>query len=404
MRTRRWPIFALIGMIATVAATGCGSDGSGSGPAPSATPSPSPTATSRPRLFALATHPTHEKPDDFTPRTTVLLVSDDLGESWQALADTGLAPTTLAFDFADAEHGVAVGLYAAQRTFDGGRTWTTQLDDPRRPPGEFLSLGAVQLDASADASVLGSVVAPGGVGATGYESWQLPADGSAPRRGEVSGRPLAAIRSMCSTSHGVGVAVGSYVFEKLLSAYGTTLGSDGGGAWHLLEEVDAGHLTWAGAACAGERDLWRVGTAFTGPGQTPVLFAPAVTHSEDGGATWSGPANVTDLGLTGTAAAAFTDRETGWLCGSDASGPVIVHTTDAGVSFARQALPGKHAASCSSLAFATERIGIVGGSAFDQETEATIPYLAFTTDGGTIWRAASLPDGLEYIRGVDATP
>ena len=404
MRTERCSIFFLIGMITTVAAAGCGSDGSGSGPAPSATPSPSPTATSRPRLLALATHPTHEKPDDFTPRTTVLLVSDDLGESWQALADTGLAPTTLAFDFADAEHGVAVGLYAAQRTSDGGRTWTTQLDDPRRPPGEFLSLGAVQLDASGDASVLGSVVGPGLAGATGYESWQLPADGSAPRRGEVSGQPRAAIRSMCLTSSGIGVAVGSYVFDKLLSAYGTTLGSDGGGAWHLIDDVVAGHFTWTGAACAGERDLWRVGTAFTGPGQQPILFGPAVTHSEDGGATWTGPANLADLGLTGVAAAAFANREAGWLCGSDASGPVIVHTTDAGATFALQALPGKHAATCSSLAFANDRIGIVGGRAFEPETGARIPYLAFTTDGGTTWRAASLPDGLDDIRGVDATP
>ena len=83
---------------------------------------------------------------------------------------------------------------------------------------------------------------------------------------------------------------------------------------------------------------------------------------------------------------------------------MIVHTTDAGATFALQALPGKHAATCSSLAFANDRIGIVGGRAFEPETGARIPYLAFTTDGGTTWRAASLPDGLDDIRGVDATP
>ncbi|MBM4244017.1 MAG: hypothetical protein FJ148_09400 [Deltaproteobacteria bacterium] len=333
----------------------------------------------------------------------VLLVSDDLGESWQALADTGLAPTALAVDFADAEHGVAVGWVAAQRTFDGGRTWITQLDDPRRPPAAFVSLAAVQVDARGDASVVGNVVYPRQDGASGYESWRLPADGSAPIRGEVSGQPLAAIRSMCLTSRGAGVAVGSYVREKLLATYGTTLGSsDGGASWNLLEDVTAGSVTWAGAACAGESDLWRVGTGSTGVGQLPVLFGPAVTHSEDGGATWSGPANVADLGLTGTTAAAFADRRTGWLCGADARGPVIVHTTDAGASFARQTLPEAYSASCSRLAFADDRIGIVGGSALDRQSGLKVPYLAFTTDGGATWRAASLPDGLEEIRDVDA--
>jgi len=401
---------AIVGMTVALAVAGCGSDGPGAGPGPTLGPTPgarpTPTpATATPRLWALATRATAPDQGPSTPRTTVLLVSDDRGESWQVLDGTGLAPTALAIDFVDAVHGVAVGLYAAQRTSDGGRTWTTQLDDPRRPPDAFLRLTGVQLADDGGATVLGSVVGPARDAALGYETWRLPADGATAVPGAVVASPVAAIESMCLTPRGAGVAVGSMVDERTLATWATTLGTDDGGAsWRLVEQIERGNGVWSGTACAGERDLWRFGTFSTGPMQLPVLFAAAASHSEDGGVTWDGPAAVGGLGLTSATAGAFADRRTGWVCGADASGPAMLHTSDAGASFVRQTLP-EGAGSCTTLAVAADGLGLAGGRGRSPQSGAPQgASLVVTTDGGATWRTAVLPDGLDEIRDVDVTP
>jgi len=330
----------------------------------------------------------------------VLLVSEDLGETWQELPEGGLAPTVLRVDFADDARGVATGLFVAQRTDDGGRSWTTQLADPRRPPDDYLSLGTVQVDESGTAVALGTVLRPNVVYAEGYEVWRLPANGSTPQRGEVAATARAPIGSMCLTSAGIGVAAGSTPLTRLGTADTTTLGSDDGGAtWSPLDETVSGHGGWLGTACAGERDLWRFGSAWLGG----TSFAGVILHSEDGGATWARPVGIDDLGLTTVTAGAFADRRTGWLCAADENGPVVLRTDDAGETFVRQTLPAELAGPCSDIVFADERLGVLGGAMVAADTRTLRPYVAFTTDGGATWRSAVLPAGLAEIRDVDAT-
>lgn len=402
MRARHLLLTVLLGLLAGLSAIGCGGSDGGSSeptPQPSVAPSPAPTETPAPRLWVLATL---DESDPLARPRTVLLYSDDMGGSWLSLADSGLAATTTAIDFLDSARGVAVGGSTAQRTSDGGRTWTTQIQDRRQAPEPYLDLIGVQLDPSGTASVVGNIVDPNFLNAAGYAAWRLPADGSSPEKATISGEPLAALGSMCMTSSGVGFATGSFRFSMALVAYGTTLGtSDGGASWSVIGSIENGGVGWAGTACAGERDFWRFGISSTGGVILPSPSSAVLDHSVDGGATWTGPASVgTSSGAT---AGAFVDRSTGWICcGSSDGGPTMLHTSDAGDSFSPQVLPAG-VTDVGGIAFLDERVGVAGGVGIDDTTSAATLLVIVTSDGGASWSKAALPAGLSGVQDVDVT-
>ena len=401
MRARHLLLTALLGLLAGLSAVACGSSDGGAGaPTPQPSVAPSPTATPAPRLWVLATL---DDPDPFARPRTVLLYSDDIGASWRSLADSGLADTTTSIDFLDSVRGVAVGGPTAQRTSDGGRTWTTQIQDQRQAPDPFLVLVGVHLDPSGTASVLGNVIDERYLNASGYAAWRLPADGSPPDRATISGSPIAALGSMCLTPSGVGVATGSFRFSMALVSYGTTLGtSDGGASWSVIDSIDRGAVAWYGTACAGERDLWRFGNFSTGGVILPSPSSGVVDHSVDGGATWTGPANLGTSTGAFLASGAFVDRSTGWISGSSDAGPIVLHTSDAGESFSSQVLPAG-VTGVGSIAFLDERFGLAGASGIDGTTSAATPLVIVTSDGGASWSAAALPAGVSGVQDVDVT-
>ena len=387
-----------IGLLFGVIAGGCG--GSGSEPTPSPSPSPAPPRVAR--LWLLATA---DDPDATAPARPVLLRSDDLGATWQSLADGGLAESTTAIDFRDAEHGVAAGGTVAQRTDDGGRTWITQIDDPRRAPDPHLVLVGVHIDPPGTASALGNVIDDRYVDAAAYESYVLAPDGSPAQRTGRDTTALAPLVSMCVTASGYGFAVGGFRFTMANLAYSTTLGTvDGGVTWGLLDTISRGAVTWYQASCAGERDFWRFGwVAAGGPFDPPSAGSQTIEHSLDGGITWDGPVDRTGIGASLLGAASFVNRETGWFCSADDSGPLVLHTADAGATFVRQPLPLDTAAGLSSISFLTDRIGAVAGSTRD-DGGRIVPLVLVTTDGGSTWTRASSPPGTSYTMALDVVP
>jgi photosystem II stability/assembly factor-like uncharacterized protein len=134
----------MVAMIPVIAVLGCGSGGHSDRPSPSPSgaatpivsptptsePTPTPSTTARARLFVLA----NAESTAFVRKR--LIYSDDLGDAWEIPRNSGLSDDTVAFAFSDREHGVAVGGSIAQRTSDGGRTWTTQLRDIGSPPDD----------------------------------------------------------------------------------------------------------------------------------------------------------------------------------------------------------------------------------------------------------------------------
>lgn len=402
MNARR-PIGSLVALrlLLALVASACGG-GSGSDPEPTPTPGPSPTPAREARLWVLAAV---ADPDPAARPPAVLLFSDDLGATWQSLADSGLAGTTTAFDFLDANLGVAVGGQVAQRTSDGGRTWTTVIDDPREPTGDHLSLAGVQLDEAGTAIMLGNVVNDNFLNASYYESYRLPADGSAVEQKRVDADGLARIQSMCTTLRGVGVGVGGFRFSTALLAYSTTLGTrDAGATWQSWETISGGGLTWYGTACAGEQDLWRFGGAYSPLGPAPTASF-VIDHSDDGGRTWDAPVDRDAIGGEPLSAGFFVDRSTGWFAGARGSAPLILHTTDAGATLAPQAMPAGVTGGLGAIAFVNERVGIAGGSTVaSSQTGGSVPLILVTRDGGAAWTVATLPAGLSYVLAVDATP
>ena len=388
-----------IGFLFGVIASGCG--GSGSEPTPSPLPSPAPTRVARLWLLAAV-----DDTDPAAPPRVVLLRSDDLGATWLSLADSGLAESTIAIDFRDAEHGVAAGGTVAQRTDDGGRTWLTQLDDPRRAPYPYLVLVGVHVDPSGTATTLGNVIDDRYVNAAAYESYVLAADGSPAQRTGRYTTALAPLVSTCVTASGHGLAVGGFRFTTANLAYSTTLGTlDGGATWDVLDEISGGGATWYGAACGGEQDFWRFGFVLVGGGPfgPPPATGLTIDHSIDGGLTWDGPVDRAGIGAASLSAGSFVDRETGWFCGWDDGGPVVLHTTDAGATLVRQPLPAGIIGDLSSISFLSDRIGAAAGSASGADGRS-VPLVLVTTDGGSTWMRASSPPGTSYTMELDIVP
>src|SRR5262249_39647379 len=159
------------------------------------------------------------------------------------------------------------GATQAQRTEDGGHTWTTQLNDDRTAPENHLSLADVRIDDSGAAVTFANILDDNFLNVTGNEVWLLPADGSAAQRGQGGPGGVAPIYSMCVVAGGVGVAAGSFRFSMALVAVDTVfVSADAGSSWKLDPQLSTtnGAVSWGGTACNGASDLWVVGTSSTG--------------------------------------------------------------------------------------------------------------------------------------------
>lgn len=403
MKARRSSIASSLGLLVVLAAAACGG-GSSSDPqatsTPGPSPSPSPTPVREARLWVLASL---ADPDPLARPPAVLLYSDDLGATWQSLADSGLDGTTTAFDFLDASRGVAVGGGIVQSTTDGGRTWTTEFTDPSDPTGNHLELTGVQFDSSGTAIMLANAASDSYLNASSYVSFRLPADGAPIEKNRVDAEGGARIGSMCTTASGVGIGVGGFRFSIADLAYSTTLGTrDAGASWQVWDTISGGGLTWYGTACAGEQDLWRFG--FAHRTLDPSLGGFVIDHSEDGGRTWAGPVDRDAIGSGDLAAASFTDRSTGWFAGARDAAPLILYTTDAGATLVAQATPAGVSGGLGAIAFIDDRVGVAGGSFLDPVASRIAPLILVTRDGGEAWTIASIPPGLSTVVDVDVTP
>lgn len=111
---------------------------------------------------------------------------------------------------------------------------------------------------------------------------------------------------------------------------------------------------------------------------------PFVRRSQDGGLSWS-------VGLDRAGGEVFgidfVDRQTGWAVGGEINGPIVLHTSDAGVTWIDQARNGLgRPGVLRAVAFADAHHGVVvGGEDFSG------PPIAFLTrDAGEHWVAAPI--------------
>ena len=165
-----------------------------------------------------------------------------------------------------------------------------------------------------------------------------------------------------------------------------------------------GSLTFRLAAMA----VAMFGFGFLLVGGGPFGPSPAtgltIDHSIDGGLTWDGPVDRAGIGAASLSAASFVDRETGWFCGGDDDGGLLVlHTTDAGATLVRQPLPAGIIGGLSSISFLSDRIGAAAGSARGADGRS-VPLVLVTTDGGSTWLRASSAPGTSYTMALDIVP
>jgi photosystem II stability/assembly factor-like uncharacterized protein len=153
----------------------------------------------------------------------------------------------------------------------------------------------------------------------------------------------------------------------------------------------------------GEQDFWRFGLLLGGPFGPSPATGSTIDHSIDGGLTWDAPVDRAGIGAASLSAASFVDRETGWFCGLDDGGLLVLHTTDAGATLVRQPLPAGIIGGLSSISFLSDRIGAAAGSARGADGRS-VPLVLVTTDGGSTWTRASSPPGTSYTMALDIVP
>ncbi len=321
---------------ALVAAVGCG-DGGGSGndngnpdPTSTATPGVAPTATSQstpvPRANAWSVGARSE-PGRIDG---IILRSSDAGAHWTETlsvegADFG------GVSFGDASRGWVVGFSGGSgeilRSDDSGLTWESQRAAVRLD--DTFSLHAVQalsvdrvVAVGGGAPIQGTGNAPSLIlrtddaGATWTVAPITPGGGGDPTRTRLT--------SLCITSSGAGIAVGSGTTSVLAART-----SDNGLSWTdvtaLVQGSSAGELF--DVACLGD-EFW-----ITTNGETFVRY------SADGGTTWRDTLPVElDEGIVGIDTPA---PGVAVAVGVDAMNqPLITRTEDAGVTWTRQPIEG----------------------------------------------------------------
>ncbi len=280
------------------------------------------------------------------------------GTLWHTSDGATWAPRTLPtdrllmdVDFADTEHGWAVGQSGAiVHTDDGGATWTTQ--------------------ASGSTALLGLIDAP-----TASDGWALGV--------RVVKRPRPTLKGVVLRT------------------------TDGGASWDHVALPDS--FVPLEMSFISSTQGWVVGAELGPRGIT----AMTCLHTVDGGATWqdlSFGALTTGAVLSDVQ---FTDAQHGWVVGYRSGGSVVLSTDDGGVTWtdraAGSALAGQY---LSGVRFVGPDVGWVSGMAgIFQTTDGGATWTRQTRGGGLgmprvaafdathAWAAS----GYEILSTVDAT-
>ncbi len=403
---------ASFSVILLVALLGCG--GGGDEHDRSSTPTATPQPTSTPTLSARA----------FAVESQRIVRSDDGGRTWSHPLFTSADVTLQGVAFVDRDTGWVVGGSpfgfgtAILRTTDGGATWTSQLANVSGVPrgGNGVPAGFGFFDVTFTSARHGVVVGAANQGVAIFappplivvtddagEHWRAVTITPIPRAG--------ILLKVCLTAEGAGIAVGDSISGGIV-----VVTEDGGATWTDISvpaDLRGNDLTRiTGAGCAPPAQFWISGSniRFRGSGfRTELLYSP------DGGASWvdrtpsidDDPSTYQLLPLT------FVDATMGWTIPAPfpppfdggRTSPFILHTTDGGMHWSRQALPPGFTAALNTLAFVDERRGVAVGAGAEDPTLHSHPAAAVaTTDGGETWVSASLPGEVGNLLDVTLVP
>ncbi|HEX8385002.1 MAG TPA: YCF48-related protein [Rubricoccaceae bacterium] len=307
-------------------------------------------------------------------RTALLQLSDDVA---------------LAFTFA-----FITGDALVLRTADGGQSWASL--------GNVVPGGIERIDV-VDAQTVVAVTPTGNVWRSGDagQTWSLvlnPPTVSVLDWGLDFSGPhgwLAAGSGLVMESHDGGLTwrqnsngYGDYITDvdrfddgRLIAATGHVLLSEDGARWTLVEEA--------------EQDYANVAVQVV-DGTYAVLLENEglVRRSADGGRTWTsgGPIPATSFTASDFGDVHFRTRTDGWVVGRDLQPPYdrnVWHTTDAGQTWVRPALPQTGGDVFSAVDFEGERGWIASGIQAGSGIGAR--YLR-TFDGGATWVSENLPN------------
>ena len=318
-----------------------------------------------------------------------IIKTTDGGETWQA-QPSHTAVNLASVDFVDAENGWAVagprGIARPDQlvihTADGGATWEVQLEADQLPD-DRAQLYAVDFVSATTGWAVGSEglivkTTDGGVTWTVQESGIWPRLSSVAFLDASTGWAAGDVGTILRTVDG-GVtwspqAAGTSEGLTALTFVSPTSGWAVGDHGVVLRTVDAGS-TWVAQESGTTTGLTDVD--FVSP--TEGWTGGESLHTTTAGAVWSLQSPCTtrqDLSSVD-----FVDLLTGWAVGAAGT---IVHTADAGVSWAVQASGTSE--TLSSVEFVDARNGwAVGGTAAFGETQRRI--ILHTRDGGLTWEA-----------------
>lgn len=301
----------------------------------------------------------------------IVLATSDGGASWKAqdAASAGSNGGLSSVAFVDAQHGWAVGGYAADMTApailattDGGTTWEAQDASSAVMGAGLLSVTFVDpahgWAVGTDLSTFGPIVI---ATSDGGATWRAQDASSA-----VSEAKLASV-AFSDARHGWAVGSNTSTVTPVVIAT-----SDGGASWKAQDARSAGtgaqlrSVTFIDA-----KHGWAVGES-----KSNGAYAPVILVTRNGGATWTAQDAGSAGGGAGLLSVAFVDAAHGWAAGVDATAvtPVILGTSDGGATWeAQDASSAGSTGGIDSLAFVDAEHGWASG--YDASNKTLTPVI-----------------------------